>query len=70
VAEHSEDVLVRRRDQAGADGEVVIDARDVGTTQADAERAFRRAIGQPGRIVAQRIHVILGDGTMITFEVE
>jgi hypothetical protein len=56
--------------QVPADGEVVIDGRAVGTTRSGAERAFRRAVGQPGRTVARRVHVILGDNTMITFERE
>jgi hypothetical protein len=56
--------------QAGTDGEVVIDGRGVGTTQAAAERAFRRALGQPGGTVSQRVHVILGDGSLVTFERE
>lgn len=55
-------------DQAGADGDVVMDGRGVNTTQSDAERAYKRALGQPGKIVSQRVHVILGDNTMITFE--
>jgi hypothetical protein len=56
--------------QAGADGDVVIDGRGVGTTLSEAERAYRRALGQPGGTVAKRVHVILGDGRMITFERE
>jgi len=57
-------------DQVGADGDVVIDGRRVGTTLSDAERAYKRAIGQPGGIVAKRVHVILGDGRLITLEEE
>jgi hypothetical protein len=57
-------------DQVGADGDVVIDGRRVGTTVSDAERAYKRATGQPGGIVAKRVHVILGDGRMITLEKE
>jgi hypothetical protein len=56
--------------QAGADGEVVIDGRPAGTTVGEAERAYRRALGQPGKIVANRVHIILGDGNIITFEKE
>lgn len=57
-------------DQAGPDEGVVIDGRWVGTTQSDAEQAFKRALGQPGGIVARHVHVILGDGTIIEFEKE
>jgi len=34
-------------------GEVVIDGRQVGLTEEDALRAFRRACGQPGKTVAR-----------------
>jgi hypothetical protein len=57
-------------DQAGIDGDVVIDGRLVGTTREDAERAYRRALGQQGKFVSERVHVILGDGNIVTFEKE
>jgi len=57
-------------DQAGPEGKVVIDGRGVGTIQSDAERAFKRALGQPGKVVAKHVHVILEDGSMTEFENE
>jgi hypothetical protein len=48
-------------------GEVVIDGRTVGLTEPDAQRAFRRACGQPGAVVAPRVHVILGGGRLVTY---
>ncbi|TCC19258.1 hypothetical protein [Kribbella sindirgiensis] len=53
--------------QAGRDGEVVIDGRPIGLSEDDALRAFRRACGQPGSRVASMVHVILGDGRLVTF---
>jgi hypothetical protein len=53
-------------DQALPDGEVVIDGRDVGLTEANALRAFRRACGQPGKTVANVVHFILEDGRLVT----
>jgi hypothetical protein len=57
-------------DQSGPDESVVIDGRGVGTTHSDAEQAFKRALRQPGGIVARHVHVILGDGGIIEFERE
>ncbi len=48
-------------------GEVVIDGRQVGLTEDDALRAFRRACGQPGKTVADVVHVILGDGRLVSY---
>jgi hypothetical protein len=48
-------------------GEVVIDGRLVGVTEDVARRSFRRECGQPGKSAAAVIHVILGDGRMVTF---
>ncbi|HZX02412.1 hypothetical protein [Kribbella sp.] len=56
--------------QAGSDGEVVIDGRPIGLSEDDARRAFRRACGQPGSRVAALVHVLLGDGRIVTFEKE
>ncbi|MGW5193480.1 hypothetical protein ACWEOO_29810 [Kribbella sp. NPDC004138] len=56
--------------QAGRDGEVVIDGRPIGLSEQDALRAFRRACGQPGTRVANMVHVILGDGRLVTFAKE
>ncbi|MGZ0152791.1 hypothetical protein ACXJJ3_37435 [Kribbella sp. WER1] len=56
--------------QAGSDGEVVIDGRPIELSEDDALRAFRRACGQPGSRVAGLVHVILGDGRLVTFEKE
>jgi hypothetical protein len=54
--------------QVPENGEVVIDGRGVGTTREDAEQAFSRAVGQPGRTVAKKVHIILADNTISTFE--
>ncbi|WP_328519650.1 hypothetical protein [Kribbella sp. NBC_00359] len=50
--------------------EVVIDGRRVGLTEETALRSFRRARGQPGSVVAEVVHVILGDGRLVTFTKE
>ncbi|MEV5967866.1 hypothetical protein AB0L70_39235 [Kribbella sp. NPDC051952] len=54
-------------DQAG---EVVIDGRNIGLTEADAWRAYRRAVGQPGKTIADVVHVILGDGRLVSYQKE
>ncbi|GAA1581796.1 hypothetical protein GCM10009789_39390 [Kribbella sancticallisti] len=46
---------------------MVIDGRNVGLAEEDALRAFRRACGQPGKTVPAMVHVILGDGRMVTY---
>ncbi|MEV5961380.1 hypothetical protein AB0L70_06415 [Kribbella sp. NPDC051952] len=48
-------------------GEIVIDGRGVGLTEDVAATSYRRALGQPGARVAAKVHVILGDGRMVTF---
>lgn len=53
--------------QSGTDGEVVIDGRRIGLSEEDAERAFRRACSQPGSRVASMVHVILGDGRLVSY---
>ncbi|TCO40949.1 hypothetical protein EV646_11640 [Kribbella antiqua] len=50
--------------------EVVIDCRKLGVTEADAWRAYRRAVGQPGKTIADVVHVILGDGRLVTYRKE
>lgn len=57
-------------DQVGAAGEVFIDGRKVDLDEATASRGFRRAVGQPGKSVDAVVHVILGDGRMVTFRKE
>lgn len=57
-------------DQVGAAGEVFIDGRKVNLDEAMALRGFRRAVGQPGKSVDAVVHVILGDGRMVTFRKE
>ncbi|TCC44149.1 hypothetical protein E0H75_35360 [Kribbella capetownensis] len=47
--------------------EIVIDGRNVGLTESDASRAYRRAVRQPGRTIADVVHLILGDGRMVTY---
>lgn len=51
-------------------GEVIVDGRTVGLTQAMADRAYRMARGQPGKAVARVVHVILGDGRLLTYTKE
>ena len=51
-------------------GEVVIDGRHVGLEEAAALRAFRRAVGQPGRTIAGVVHCLLGDGRLVTYTKE
>jgi hypothetical protein len=53
--------------QAGPDGEVVIDGRTILLSESDAETAFRRACKQPGSMVARMVHVILGNGRLVTY---
>ncbi|MEI8412002.1 MULTISPECIES: toxin glutamine deamidase domain-containing protein [unclassified Kribbella] len=57
-------------DQVPPDGEVVIDASKVGLTEAEAEHAFRKARGQHGKTVAAQVHIILGDGRIVTYPKE
>jgi hypothetical protein len=57
-------------DQVGAAGEVFIDGRRVDLDEATALRGFRKACGQPGKSVDAAVHVILGDGRMVTFRKE
>jgi hypothetical protein len=50
--------------------EIVIDGRDIDLSEAAALRAYRRALGQPGKTVADVVHVILGDGRLVTYRKE
>jgi hypothetical protein len=50
--------------------EAVIDGRSVDLSEQTALRSFRRACGQPGSTVAAVVHVILGDGRLVTFTKE
>lgn len=54
-------------DQVPPDGEVVIDGSKVGLTEEDAYKAYRKALGQPGKTVAATVRVILGDGRLVTY---
>jgi hypothetical protein len=56
--------------QLRARREVVIDGRQAGVSEETALRSFRRAVGQPGSTVASVVHVILGDGRLVTFTKE
>lgn len=47
--------------------EVVIDGRAIELSEADAWRGYRRAVGQPGKTIADVVHVILGDGRLVTY---
>lgn len=69
----SNNALKRNINDAGSQndgGEAVIDGRGVGTTIEDATRAYKRALGQPGGKVPGKVHIILGDGSIATFEEE
>jgi hypothetical protein len=69
----SNNALKRNINDAGGQnegGDAVIDGRGVGTTLEDATRAYKRALGQPGGKVPSRVHIILGDGSIATFEKE
>jgi hypothetical protein len=57
-------------EQAGSLGEIFIDGRNVGLSESMAHRAFRMALGQPGKSVSAVVHVILGDGRLVTFTKE
>src|SRR5262249_6724738 len=57
-------------DQVGAMGEIFIDGRKVDLAEPMALRGFRKACGQPGKTVDATVHVILGDGRMVTFRKE
>jgi hypothetical protein len=57
-------------DQVGATGEIFVDGRKVDLAEAMALRGFRKACGQPGKTVDAAVHVILGDGRMVTFRKE
>jgi Contact-dependent growth inhibition CdiA C-terminal domain len=50
--------------------EVVIDGRNVGLTEAEAWRAYRRAVGQPGKTIANVVHILLGDGRLVSYQKE
>ncbi|MEV6283414.1 hypothetical protein [Kribbella sp. NPDC051770] len=62
--------IERATDQVEGIGEVVIDGRMVDLGYGQALRAFRRACAQAGRTVAPVVHVILGDGRLVTYERE
>ncbi|MEU4607240.1 hypothetical protein AB0F43_30010 [Kribbella sp. NPDC023972] len=57
-------------EQVGSLGEIFIDGRKVGLSEPMAERGFRMACGQPGKTVSAIVHVILGDGRLVTFTKE
>ncbi len=62
--------MLKASGQLSTTGEVVIDGRPVGLAEETALRSFRRACGQPGSTVARVVHVILGDGRLVTFTKE
>jgi hypothetical protein len=62
--------MLKASRQLSTTGEVVIDGRPVGLTEETALRSFRRACGQPGSTVVAVVHVILGDGRLVTFTKE
>ena len=63
---------VRRNicDASGQASEIVIDGRNIELSEADAWRAYRRALGQPGKTIADVVHIILGDGRLVTYRKE
>jgi hypothetical protein len=67
----SSNALKRNINDAGDQArEIVIDGRDTDVTEADAWRAYRRAVGQHGKTIADVVHVILGDGRLISYKKE
>jgi len=58
------------QEQVGSRGEIFIDGRKVDLSETMAHRAFRMALGQPGKTVSAVVHVILGDGRLVTFTKE
>ncbi|NEA30155.1 hypothetical protein [Streptomyces sp. SID13031] len=63
-------ILKAGRQVRSVDGEVVVDGRNVKLGEADAREAYRAAARQPGATVARVVHLILGDGRMITYAKE
>jgi hypothetical protein len=61
-------IINEAADQVPADGEVVVDGRNVGLTKEIADRAFGGAAGQPGKTIPAKVHIILADGQLITYE--
>jgi hypothetical protein len=59
--------IVTASGQVFPHGEVVIDGRNIGLTDEVADRAFRMARGQPGSTIADAVHLILGDGRMVSY---
>ncbi|BEK85942.1 hypothetical protein GCM10010198_06920 [Nocardia seriolae] len=57
---------MRDKAQLGPGGELVVDGSGLGTTRADADRAWARALGE-GTGPADVVHAILGDGTIVTY---
>ncbi|NIK58291.1 hypothetical protein [Kribbella shirazensis] len=57
-------------DASSQAGEIVIDGRGIDLSEADASRAYRRALGQPGKTVADVVHLILGDGRLVSYRKE
>jgi hypothetical protein len=58
------------QEQVGSRGEIFIDGRNVDLSEAMAHRGYRMALGQPGKTVSAVVHVILGDGRLVTFTKE
>jgi hypothetical protein len=58
------------QEQVGSLGEIFIDGRKVDLPETMAHRAFRMALGQPGKTVSAVVHVILGDGRLVTLTKE
>lgn len=63
-------ILKAGKQVRSGDGEVVIDGRNVKLGEVDAREAYRAAARQPGATVARIVHLILGDGRMITYAKE
>ncbi|GAA3594510.1 hypothetical protein [Kribbella ginsengisoli] len=63
-------ILKAGRQVRAVDGEVVIDGRNVELGEDAAREAYRAAARQQGTTVARVVHLILGDGRMITYAKE
>jgi hypothetical protein len=63
-------ILAAGKQVRRAGGEVVIDGRNVDLGPLEAQLGYRRAARQPGTTVAAVVHLILGDGRLITYTKE
>jgi hypothetical protein len=53
--------------QVPDDGELVVDGRNAGVTAQTAAKAYARAVTQEGAVCPAVVHIILGDGRIVTY---